>query len=151
MRIAGGVLTLDDGTIVDSYISNSTKIDADKMQHCYHRGTGFALAIGGTPSAREEIVFVATQAGTVRSFNALCNDTGTSSSITFDLKKNGTTMLSSVITITNATTDKATQSATLSVTTFAAGDILSIALAVSSTTGMVGPYASVCVEENAAP
>lgn len=151
MRIAGGVLTLDDGTIVDSYISNSTKIDADKMQHCYHRGTGFALAIGGTPATREEIVFTATQAGTIRSFNALCNDTGTAASVTFDLKKNGTTMLSSVITITNATTDKATQSATLSVTTFAAGDILSIALTVSTSTGMVGPYAWVCIEENAAP
>ena len=146
-----GTLTMDSGSILDATISSATRIDADKMQHVYKPGTGFALAIGGTPAAREEIVFVADQSGTIRSFHALCNATGSAASVTFDLKKNGTTCLSSVITITNAQTSGQTYDGTLSVTTFAAGDIFSIALAVSSSTGMTGPYAWAAIEESQAP
>jgi len=40
---------------------------------------------------------------------------------------------------------------TLSSTTVAVGDVLSIALAVSTSTGMQGPFAWLTVEENGAP
>ncbi len=150
-RWTGGVLTLESGSVTNDTVATSAAIDADKMQHCYKPGTGFGFVIGGTPTTREEIVFVASQAGTIRAFNCLLNDTGTSTSITFDLKKNGTTMLSSVVTITNATADKAVQTGTLSVTTFAADDVISIAMAVSTSTGAQGPFAWVELEENTAP
>lgn len=150
-RWTSGVLTLDAGSVVNDTISSSAAIDADKMQHCYKPGTNFGFVIGGTPTTREEIVFVASQAGTVRAFNCLLNDTGTSTSIAFDLKKNGTTMLSSAETITHADADKSVQTPTLSVTTFAADDILSISMTVSSSTGAQGPYAWVELEENTAP
>lgn len=146
-----GSLQLDAGSVEDQHISSSTKIDADKAQHLYRAWTNFDLAIGATPVAREEIVHVCEVAGTIRQFAALCNETGTSASVTFDLKKNGTTVLSSVVTITNATADKAVVDGTLSSTTVAVGDILSIALAVSSSTGMQGPFAWCTIEENGAP
>lgn len=146
-----GTLSIDAGSVIDETISSATRIDADKMQHCYRAGTNFATAIGGTPATREEIVWTAVKSGVIRGFHALCNDTGTSASVTFDLKKNGTTCLSSVITITHATTDKQTQDGTLSVTTFAVGDIMSIALTVSSSTGMTGAHAWADLEESAAP
>ena len=150
-RWTGGTFTLEAGTVVNESIASSAAIDADKMQHVYKPGTGFGFVIGGTPTTREEIVFVASQAGTIRGFGCLLNDTGTSANITFDLKKNGTTMLSSVVTITNATADKAVQAGTLSTTTFAADDVLSIAMAVSSSTGAQGPFAFIELEENQAP
>lgn len=129
------------GSVTDDALSANSPAGVTKTRHLHDKGTNFALAIGGTPAAREEIVYTAKAAGTIRNFNALCNDTGTSASVTFDLKKNGTTVLSGVITITNATTDKATQAGSLSSTTYVAGDVFSIALAVSSSTGMTGPYA----------
>jgi hypothetical protein len=67
------------------------------------------------------------------------------------LKKNGTTVLSSVVTITNATADRAVVDGTISNTTVAVGDVLSIAFAVSSSTGMQGPFAWCTIEENGAP
>jgi len=150
-RWTGGTFTLEAGVVVNESIASSAAIDADKMQHVYKPGTNFGFVIGGTPTTREEIVFVASQAGTIRGFGCLLNDTGTSANITFDLKKNGTTMLSSVVTITNATADKAVQAGTLSTTTFAADDVLSIAMAVSSSTGAQGPFAFIELEENQAP
>ena len=150
-RWTGGTFTLEAGVVVNESIATSAAIDADKMQHCYKPGTNFGLTTTGTPTSRHEIVFVASQAGTIRGFGCLLADTGTSTSITFDLKKNGTTMLSSVVTITNATADGTVQAGTLSVTSFAADDRISIDMAVSSSTGAQGPFAFVEIEENQAP
>lgn len=150
-RWTGGTLTIDSGSVTNDTIATAAAIDADKMQHCYKPGTNFGFAIGATPTTREEIVFVASQAGTIRAFNALLYVDGSSTSITFDLKKNGTTMLSSVITITNTTGDRTVATGTLSVTTFAADDTLSISMTVSSSTGAQGPYAWIELEENTAP
>ena len=146
-----GTLQLAAGQVEDQHVSVGTKLDSDKLQHVYRAGTNFNLAIGGTPVAREEIVFVCEVAGTIRGFAALCNDTGTAASVTFDLKKNGSSILSAVVTITNATADRAVVDGVLSSTSVAVGDVLSIALAVSTSTGMQGPYAYVTIEENGAP
>ena len=150
-RWTGGTFTLEAGTVTNESIASGAAIDADKMQHCYKPGTNFGFAIGGTPTSKHEIVFVASQAGTVRGFGCLLADTGSSTSITFDLKKNGTTMLSSVVTITNATADGSVQGVVPSVTSFAADDRISIDMTVSSSTGAQGPFAFVELEENSAP
>ena len=146
-----GTITLDAGTVTNDTISSAAAIDADKMQHVYSAGTGFGFVIGGTPTAREEIVYVAKQAGTIRGFHCLLNVDGSSTSITFDLKKNGSSILTGVVTITDSTGNRVVQDGTLSSTTLAADDVLSIAMAVSSSTGAQGPYAWVDIEENSAP
>jgi len=146
-----GTLTFDTSDISNDAISPTTLLDNDKLQHLYKIFTNFDLAIGATPVARHEIVYVVDKAGTIRNFNALCNDTGTSASVTFDLKKNGVSVLSSVVTITNATSDRAVVAGTISTATLAIGDVLSIELAVSSSTGMQGPFAWAVIEENGAP
>ena len=151
MARLSGTLQLDAGSVEDQHISSSTKVDADKQQHLYRAWTNFSTAIGGTPTTREEIVHVVEVAGTIRQFAAMCNDTGTAASVTFDLKKNGTSVLSSTVAVTNATADKAVVDGTLSSTAVAVGDVLSIALTVSTSTGMQGPFAYCTIEENGAP
>ena len=148
--IIGG--RIKSGTIVGPDIATTADILCESMRHAFKAGTNLGFAIGATPTTREELVYVASGAGVVKGFHALCLDTGTSSSVTFDLKKNGTTVLSSVITITHATTDAQTQDGTLSgIPTLVAGDRLTIAMTVSSSTGMVGPYAFVTVQETSSP
>jgi len=149
-RIIGSI-QLDAGSVKNEHILSTERIDADLQQHLYSCFTNFALAITGTPVAREEILFVAEVAGTIRQFAGLAVVDGSAASVTLDLKKNGTTCLSSVVTITNATGDGTVVDGTLSVTTVAVGDRLSVALAVSSSTGMQGVCAWFTVEEGSAP
>jgi len=151
MNILGGRLQMDAGQISDAHVNSAAGITVDKQHHAYMPGTSFGFVIGGTPTTREEIVHVAAAAGVIRSFSALLNDTGTNTSITFDLKKNGVSVLSAVVTITHGQTDREIVAGTITTTTFAAGDVLSIAMTVTSSTGAQGPRAWAGISESAAP
>ncbi|MCA9052977.1 MAG: hypothetical protein KDA75_04025 [Planctomycetaceae bacterium] len=149
-RFQGEAFSLPPGFLTSEHVSDQTDIDADKLEHLYKPGTNFDLAIGGTPATREELVWVASTSGTIRSFHCLLADTGTSTDCTFDLKKNGTTCLSGTVQITHSDSDGAVKDGTLSVTSFEADDRISISLTATSTTGAQGPFAWVEVQETAA-
>lgn len=138
-------------SIIGTDISGTADIAAEAMRHSFVAGTNFATAIGGTPATREEIVYTASGAGVIKGVHALLNDTGTSTSVTVDAKKNGTTVLSSVITITDSDADRETVDGVLSVTSFVAGDVLSLALTVTTSTGAQGPFAFITLQETASP
>lgn len=145
-----GTMQIASGEITNEHIAGTALIDSDKLQHLHKVGTNFALAIGGTPAAREEIVYVCKAAtATVRGFHCLLNVDGSSTSVTFDLKKNGSSILTGVVTITDSTGNGAVQDGTLANGALVAGDRLSIQLAVSSSTGAQGPYAWVEIDEGA--
>jgi hypothetical protein len=146
-----GELTLARNSVTDENIATATRLDADKLQHCYQAGTNFGLAIGATPVAAEHIVHVATSAGTIRGFHAMLNDTGTTTNVGFVLKKNGSSLMSSALNITEASTDRLVLDGSLSSTTLAADDVLSIQLTVTTSTGAQGPFAWVDIEETNAP
>ena len=151
-RLVGGTLSLDPGSVNSDHIDSTTNIDADKLQHIYKSFTNFDLAIGGTPVTREEIVFVASNTARLRAFSCTLNDTGTSTSITFDIKKNGTTMLTGTVSFTHSDTDKQIKDGTISgAGTITANDIISIAMTVSSATGAQGPFAWAEIEEAPPP
>jgi len=138
-------------SIVDGDISRSAAISSSTMQHSYVRYSTQGIAIGSTPTTKEEIVHVASGVGTVTGFHAMLNACGSSSSMTVDLKKNGTTMLSSVITLTNATGNRTEVDATLASTAITTGDVLSVSWTVSSSTGAQGPVARLSIIENTSP
>lgn len=148
-----GALTLAPGIVRNEHLSNvaADAIDADKMQHVYNITENFGIEYNGTPAAKVFVLFQAAKAGVLRRFFAGLYDSGTSTSITFDLKKNGTTVLSSVVTVVHGDGDRCQIEGTLSVTTYAAGDVFTVHLATSSTTGAQGPYATACFEDSAAP
>lgn len=151
--IVGGTFTYDNGSIKNRHVSNvaADRLDADKSGQLFKPGTCFGFAIGATPTTREEIVYQASGAGTIRGFHASFQNCGSSMSIAFDLKKNNTTVLSSTLTFTNSDASKVSKSGTLSTTTFGADDIITIAMTVTSSTGCVGPYAWVVLDETYCP
>lgn len=148
-RIIADFASLQTGIIGDDQIKADAAIQSTKLEHMQKPRTNFAKAIGDTPATREEIVFVASKACSLKGFHCLLNVTGTSTSITFDVKKNGTSILSSTVTITDTTTDAAVQDGTLSAnpTSLAIDDVISIAMTVTSSTGAQGPFAWCDIEE----
>jgi hypothetical protein len=148
-RLTGGELTLDSGSVKDEHVSDTTNIDADKLEHLYKAGTNFGLAIGGTVATREEIVFVASGPATIRKFSCVMNVGGTTGDSDFDLKVNGASVLSAVVNQDNATADGTVQDGTISNAALVADDIVSIAVTRNSSHDGTGPAAWCEISENA--
>lgn len=146
-----GPFTLGAGAVSDQQVATNAGINATKLQHGYYGDTNFNQVIGATPVTAEYIVHVANQPGSITDFQALLNVTGTATSITFDLKKNGVSVLSAVITITNANSNRQVVTGTVTTPNFVAGDVLSIAMTVSTSTGAQGPRAWAGIVENTSP
>ncbi len=129
----------------------TTKVPASACQFPRSEKTAFGLMIGDTPVAKSIYLFTATNTGTVLSFQASVTTPGSAASVTIDLKKNGTTVLSAVITLTNASAAYTPVQATISVPSFIAGDEFTAVLAVGSSTGMAGVKCWANVLESAQP
>ena len=148
-KITGNITSLETNVIVNDHVKATAFIDADKLEHLYKAGTNLNLAIAGALVAREEVVFVASTNAVIRGFHAMLNDTGTSTNVDFILKKNGSSILTGTINITHSVSDRTVLDGVLSSTTLAAGDVLSIEMTVTSSTGASGPFAWVEVDEAA--
>lgn len=144
--VAQGGFTPANGSIDDDAVASGTNIDADKLQHRHTCGTGFQWPA----STLKEVIFVAERSGTITGFHAMLEDTGTNTSIAFDFKKNGSTILTGVVTITHAASDRAVSDGTLASSTFVAGDVFTAHMAVTSSTGAAFPYAWAEFDENGA-
>lgn len=119
-------LDIPASSVVDADVSGSADIAYSKvesLQSFTHSTTGTAA------SATQNIGFVRGASGTLLSITAgsVVAAIG-AATVTVDLKKNGTTMLSSVITLDNANTAYIGEAGTLSVTSLAAGDCLTLVI-----------------------
>lgn len=141
--------TTDPGTLTtrDFSASQSDALTRDQTRHLHCKTTAFNFVIGDTPTTKEVIIHVAQGAGVLRRYSVGCNDTGTSTSIAFELKKNGTTVLSSAKTITHSDADRSDNAATISVSSYVAGDVFSALMTVSSSTGATGGFATATFDE----
>lgn len=148
-RLTGGTLRLPSGAVTNESVAASTMVDADKLEHIHKAATDFGLDRDDTPVAADKVVFVAEKVGVIRGFHCLLIDTGTAADVDFDLKVNGSTVLSGVVNITDADTDGDVQDGTISAAALAIGDIVSIDLAITTSTGALGPYAWVDIDEPA--
>jgi hypothetical protein len=126
-------------------VSPSAAIPASALAHAYLVDTNLGLKIGDAPISAEYIVHISNGVETVTGFHAGMNNTGSAASSTFDLLKNGTTILSSPITLANTDPSKVKKNATVSSPTLADGDILSVKVIMSTNTGAAGPYAQVAL------
>jgi len=135
------------GALTNADLATSSGARAGRYQiHC-----DFRLDTNETPVAKTPTVFVARAAGTVEFFYAGLTTTGSSTSVVFDLLKDGTTMLSGKPTVVHGDGDRDHKAGTLSVTTFAANDTITMDLAVTSSTGAQGPFAVMGIIYTAEP
>lgn len=138
--------TLPAGSVTDAGVAGGANIDPAKMRHRHKP----LYSQAGTAAAETRAVFVATHSGVVVSFaaghrTALTGDATT----TFDLRKNGVSVLSAVVSFTSATAAYALLSGTVTTTAFVAGDVFEVVVAVAAGTGALGagPFARPVFDE----
>lgn len=134
--------------LLDGDVSSGANISASKIQQQRVERTNFDLDRGDTPVAADKTLFVATSAGTLKSFNVMLADTGTTTDIDFDLKINGVSALTAVVNITNSETDDTLYSGTITTSSVSAGDVVSVDITVTTSTGAQGPFCQLVWNES---
>ena len=127
-----GSVSLPAGMLYNSHIATLAAIDAEKVV----QQRSIVVATSGTVATFRRAVLRATGAGEVVGFSAgsrvVCIGDST---VTVDLLKNGTTMLSSVITLDSSNVAYTGEDGTVSVASFVADDILEINVVATVGTG----------------
>ncbi|MCE9605065.1 MAG: hypothetical protein K8U03_09220 [Planctomycetia bacterium] len=147
-----GEFVLSAGCVADSHVSDVADISAAKLQHQHQ--VPYAQASAATAVAEARFVHRCRAVGEIIGFEAgnviACIGDST---ITIDLKKNGTTVLTAPLVITSALAARATLAATIDIAAknCVADDVLEVVVAISAGTGTLGKgaFADVCVREKA--
>jgi len=121
----GKSVTLPAGTITDEKVAPGAKLSASKLQHQYERT--IADDSNETPESFKSVVHVVHGAtGVLVGFQAGAVVAATGGSVDLNVKKNGTSVLTGVVTVDSGTAAYGTESGTFSSTALAAGDVLEI-------------------------
>ena len=131
-----GELGIPDSTITNADVEADADIDASKLEHS-HRGLHTQ---NGTAVAATEVMHVVYGAtGTIKAVKAgsVVAATG-NATMTVDVKKNGTTVLSAPIVLDSTNTAYIVEAGMPTVTTLVAGDVLTAVVTVDAGTGALG-------------
>jgi hypothetical protein len=132
----GGDVVLPDGVVDAADVAAGAGIEASKLGHQH----AITFAQGNTTIAAEtRVIHVCGASGTMISFEAgsigACTGNAT---ITVDLKVNGSSKLSAVITLDSSNTARVAEAGTISAATLADGDVIEVVVAVNAGTGALG-------------
>lgn len=140
------VLTIPAGTIRNADVSASAAIAATKL---VHRHTAVWAQPNTAATAETRAIHLAQLAGTINSVKAgsIAKAVG-DSTVTVDVRKNGTTILTGVITLDNANTNRVAEAGTISggTTAVATGDLIEVVLTATVGTGTLPTGVFVAVE-----
>lgn len=124
-------------SVGDSQFSASDPLTAAKQEHQHERT--LAQVHGSASVSERRVLHVARGAGTITSFRAglIVANVG-AATVTVDLRKNGTTVLSSVITLNSSTATYAKVDGTISSASFVAGDVFEVVITSTAGGGTLG-------------
>lgn len=148
-RLMPKYLSYPDQSLDSAAVAADAGIAASKLEH-QHQPT-FAQP-NTTATAETRALHVARGAGEIVAFKAgsiaVCSGNAT---MTADLRKNGTSVLSAVITLDSANTNRVAEAGTVTTATLAAGDLLEVVTTVNAGTGALGTglFASAVIREDA--
>ncbi len=149
-HLTAKTMDLPAGTINNADVEPSAGIDASKLEHQYEKQLAQE---SGTNSAAESRVIhtVYGTTGQIIAFKGGAIAIAGSAAVSIDLKKNGTTILSSTIDITTAHTAREIVSGTVGTTALAADDVLEVIIGTpTDATNMQGVFCEVTLREDAA-
>lgn len=150
-NISSQTLTIPNVTVTDAMVAAAADIAATKLEHQYEKEYAQESATAAADESRVIHVVHGTTA-TLISFKvgSVAVAVG-NSTVTVDLKKNGTTMLTGVITLDTANTVRVVEEASLSVTAMVAGDVLEVVIDATIGTGTLpkGVFCEAVIREDA--
>jgi hypothetical protein len=143
--------TITPGTVVNADLADAAAITATKLQHQY--SPVFAQANSDAESDTGRVLHVVKGAtGTIVAFRAgsIVAATG-NATVTIDLKNNGTSVLSGVITLDSNNTAYVVEEGTIAIPAVAAGDVLTLVIVATAGTGTLptGLFAQAVIREDA--
>lgn len=154
MHVAGTLsaqsMTLPVGCITAANIANGAAIETSKskQQHVKVHTCGFDYN-DAVAAARHVIHVVNGATGLVQRFKAgLLGHITNGGTATVNLYKNGSTILSAPITLSNSQADREVVSATISSMSVAVDDVLEVVLAVASAPDGTGFFCELVVDED---
>lgn len=130
------------GCITNREVSNGdgNQLTQDKLYHLTKYTERFDLTTTGAVADKTVVLFQADKAGALGpDISAACVTDGTTGSVTFDVKKNGVSMLSAVITVNSSTGDAVQVAGTLTTTAYAVGDVITAVMDQVSSGDQAGP------------
>lgn len=129
-------LTIPAGSVSNASIASGAGVDHTKLQHQHRLNYGQ----NGTAAAETRVLHVVRGAtATLLDIRAGCVVACVGdSTITIDVKKNGTTVLSSTIQVDSGDAAYAKVAGTISGASLVAGDVLTVVVTVSAGTGTLG-------------
>lgn len=132
-------------SIGDTAIAAGTNVDADKLQHRFR--CTFNQIHGSVATTERRPIYEAYATATLLRVRAgsvvACSGAAT---ITVDVKKNNTSMLTAVITLDSGNTAYILEAATLASTALVAGDVLEVVVVATAGGGTLGQGLIVVVD-----
>lgn len=121
------------GCVLDEHVGAGANLDPAKMRH-KHRKTYAQAGTAVAATVPLHVVVGATAVVKAVKVGSIVACTG-DATLTVDVKKNGTTILSAVVTLNSANTARVVVAGTVSVTAAVVGDFFEVVVAVSAGTG----------------
>lgn len=144
-------VSLPDSTVTNADVVTAAGIDASKLEH--RRAIGYSQPNTAATTETRTIHVVYGTSGTLLQFAAgsIAKAVG-DSTVTVDLKKNGSSVLSAVITLDSGNTNRVLETGTISNTSVAADDWLEIVITATVGTGTLptGVFVQLVLDEDAA-
>ncbi len=141
-------LTIPAGTVLNAAVGSGAAIAATKLIHQHVKG--YAQDSGATAADEERVIHVVYgTTGTSIAFECGCVVTNSGEcTVTFDVLKNGTTILAAAAEVNSNHTAYELVTATVSTTALVAGDVLEITIATAGTNTVgLGPFCSLTFRE----
>jgi len=144
-QITGSVTT---GSILNSDIIPSAGVSASKCEHQNVHVIDWEYGdADGSVATEEHTFFMASGAGTIREVKIWLVDSGTNTSIAFDLEVGGVSILTGDINIVHGTGDQVAVSGVISSGALVAGDpVTAVIKTVTQNTGALGPRMQVTID-----
>ena len=148
-QVFTNTVSLPKDTVGNSQFSSSDPLEEEKQEHRIHS----RYQQNGTATTETVVLHWAYAAGAtldvaIGSIAACIGD----ATVTVDVKKNGTTILSSVVTLDNANAAYTAEMGTVSVSAIASGDVLTAVITATAGTGTLatGLYVDLISQEDSA-